>query len=395
LAADTHDLASLLNPIPLDRFFAEYWERQPLHLVRGVTDFYQSLISASDLERIIANPDARYPALQLAKGGHYFAPESYTSTLKFGSEVFAGVPDLQTIIREYRQGASVVLPALHRTWEPLRDLCALLDSQLDHAAHANAYLTPGNAAGFTPHYDTHEVFVLQIAGCKRWSLYPAPIKLPHRSQPFDPTRYDAPAPVQQLHLLAGDLLYLPRGTVHSAATSNGFSAHITVGVTVYAWVDLIRDLLETSINDEELRRALPPGFASGADLKPQLRIRLVEALEQLRHSDIDAFIDRFARRVLSARTPTVEKFRADITVPDDDRTLSCAATSRFRIIREAKGAVLEFDGKRHVFPKEAVATLEAIATRQSFRASELPRELSVDATRGLIRYLLGIEFLAF
>jgi ribosomal protein L16 Arg81 hydroxylase len=63
----------------------------------------------------------------------------------------------------------VALPALHRLWDPLRALCAELDRELGHSCHANAYITPGCASGFTPHYDTHEVLVLQLAGdFRKW-----------------------------------------------------------------------------------------------------------------------------------------------------------------------------------------------------------------------------------
>ena len=32
-------------------------------------------------------------------------------------------------------------------------------------------LTPEGAQGFDPHFDTHEVFVLQVEGHKHWRLY--------------------------------------------------------------------------------------------------------------------------------------------------------------------------------------------------------------------------------
>ena len=113
----------------------------------------------------------------------------------------------------------MVLPALQRTWAPLRQLCAALEDEFSHPVHANAYLTPGDSPGFTPHYDTHEVFVLQIAGTKRWRVFQPPQPLPHRSQPFTPIGYALPAPLLELELKPGDLLYLPRGYVHAANTS--------------------------------------------------------------------------------------------------------------------------------------------------------------------------------
>ena len=38
--------------------------------------------------------------------------------------------------------------------------------------------------GFKAHFDTHDVFVLQIEGCKRWTLYDTPIELPLRGQEY-------------------------------------------------------------------------------------------------------------------------------------------------------------------------------------------------------------------
>ncbi len=175
------DLTALIAPARPEDFFRDHWERKPLHLSRGDARYYDSILTNLDLESIISSADLRYPAIQLAKNGSYLSAEAYTRNIKHGSEFFNGVPDIGQIQSEYRSGATVVLPALQRTWAPLRELCAALENEFSHAAHAYAYLTPGNSPGFTPHYDTHEVFVLQIAGMKRWCLYEPPLTLPHRT----------------------------------------------------------------------------------------------------------------------------------------------------------------------------------------------------------------------
>jgi ribosomal protein L16 Arg81 hydroxylase len=245
------DLARLLDPLGTDGFFSTYWERQQLLLPRGLPGYYESLITTADLENIISRSDARYPAIRLAKGGGYFAPEVYTHNVKHGDESFLGVPDVKRIAEEYRRGATVALPAIHRTWPALGSLCDQLQTEFGHPAHANVYITPGNAAGFTPHYDIHEVFVLQIAGRKRWSIYAPVIELPHRSQLFTPQAYSGQAPIAEVELTSGDLLYLPRGFLHSTTTSDGFSAHVTVGITVYTWVDLLKEHLRPCSSSRE------------------------------------------------------------------------------------------------------------------------------------------------
>ena len=37
---------------------------------------------------------------------------------------------------------------------------------------ANVYFTPPRAQGFKTHHDTHDVFILQLLGSKRWRTYP-------------------------------------------------------------------------------------------------------------------------------------------------------------------------------------------------------------------------------
>ena len=70
--------------------------------------------------------------------------------------------------------------------------------------------------GFAPHFDDVEVFILQIEGKKRWRLYEPRNKqeeLPRFSSPnFDQSEIGEPC--LDVVLEAGDLLYLPRGTIH-------------------------------------------------------------------------------------------------------------------------------------------------------------------------------------
>jgi hypothetical protein len=138
------DLTALIAPGRAQVFFNEHWERKPLHLSRGDPYYYDSVLTNADFESIISCGDLRYPAIQLARNGSYLAPEAYTKNIKHGSEFFNGVPDIGQIQSEYRSGSTVVLPALQRTWAPLRELCAALENDFSHAVHANAYLTPGD-----------------------------------------------------------------------------------------------------------------------------------------------------------------------------------------------------------------------------------------------------------
>ena len=78
------------------------------------------------------------------------------------------------MLAEFAAGATIVLQGLHRMWPPLVDFTRQLVEELGHPAQVNAYVTPPSSQGFSPHYDTHDVFVLQVSGEKRWVIH-APV----------------------------------------------------------------------------------------------------------------------------------------------------------------------------------------------------------------------------
>jgi len=388
------DPAALIAPLGFDKFVREYWERKPLHLSRGEAHYYDRVLTNADLESIISSADLRYPAIQLARNGSYLPAEAYTKNIRHGTESFDGVADLQQIQSEYRSGATVVLPALQRTWPPLRQLCAALEDDFSHPVHANAYLTPGDSPGFTPHYDTHEVFVLQIAGTKRWRVFQPPQPLPHRSQPFTPVGYALPQPLLELELKPGDLLYLPRGFVHAAHTSHGHSAHVTVGITVYTWVELIAELASAAKEVAPLRAALPPGFATREELKGTLRQNLIQCLDLLRdNSDAERVIEGFLQKVKSLRVRPPEAFNADARVIGLQTRLKTPDAGSYRISTEQRGVVMEFAGKKFVLPAKIRLTIDEMCRRQSFRPAELSGPLDDEGKLTLARYLHGERFL--
>jgi len=383
----------LFEPVAWDAFFATHWERNYLHVSHRDPGHYDALITSGALESLVSRQDARYPAIQLAKGGGYYAPEIYTRNVRHGEESFAGLVDVQRVIEEYRRGATVAIPAIHRTWRPLGELCDKLQARLDHPAHANVYITPGNAAGFTPHYDVHEVFVLQIAGKKRWSIYAPIIPLPHRSQTFAPHLYTGQKPVAEVDMVAGDLLYLPRGWLHSTVTGDSFSAHVTLGVTVYTWVDLIKEYLSAAVDTRELRAALPPGFASQRELQPALRDNLLKALDELRAgTDANPLIEAFTSRVRAANVARHAGFEADVVAIDGESRFQMPLASSYKIILEGKSVMLEFKGQRYGLTEPVAATLRVMAESKTFSAAGLPDLLPLEARLGLCRHLHDIGF---
>jgi bifunctional lysine-specific demethylase and histidyl-hydroxylase NO66 len=208
----------------------------------------------------VSGAGLRVPAVRLVRDGAVLDPRGYTRRARTGATTIVDLVDPGRLLDHLATGATLVLQSLQRWWPPLTAFCRDLELELGHQVQANAYLTPSGAAGLAPHHDTHDVFVLQVAGAKHWSVaepvLPTPLPT-HRSDHGEaagqPALFDA-------ELEAGDCLYLPRGFVHSARAQQDVSLHITVGVLATTVHDLLRRILERTAGDERFRHSLPPGY---------------------------------------------------------------------------------------------------------------------------------------
>lgn len=279
-------LDARLIDIGLEKFAHDVWGRTAL-LTRGASDF-SDLFSAGAVDELISRRGLRTPFLRVAKEGSTSADSSFTSSAGVGATIADQLDD-SVLWRKFADGATLVLQAVHRTWEPVADFSTKLSTELGHPVQANAYITPPQNRGFDDHYDVHDVFVLQIAGTKRWIIHQPVHPDPLRHQPWTDHRSAvAEAAKGEAHLDVvlepGDALYLPRGWLHAAQAQGAVSIHLTLGVhswTRYSLAEqLARAALELLGDDPTMRKTLPLGVAgpsSGLDI---IRERLTAAIAE-------------------------------------------------------------------------------------------------------------------
>lgn len=249
-------------------FATDYWGRKPL-LSRhtALPRDFSDLLSPTAVDELIAERGVRAPFIRMAKTGDVLARSCYTAPAGFGAEMPDQV-DSAKVLAEFAAGATIVLQGLHRLWPPLIDFVRGLTDELGHPVQANAYITPPNAQGFESHYDVHDVFVLQVAGEKRWTVHEPVHQHPLDSQPWTGHRDAIAARVGEgaaidTVLTAGDAMYLPRGWVHSARSVDTTSIHMTIGVSALTYLDVVRAVVDTLAGDEEFRKSLPMGIDAG------------------------------------------------------------------------------------------------------------------------------------
>lgn len=283
---DAGVLESRLIDIGQERFASDVWGRTAL-LTRGVSDF-SDVFSADAVDELISRRGLRTPFLRVAKGGSTLPDSSFTSPAGVGATIADQLDDTE-LWRKFADGATLVLQALHRTWEPVSELSTQLSTELGHPVQANAYITPPQNRGFDDHYDVHDVFVLQIEGTKRWIIHEPVHVDPLRSQPWTDRRSAVAEAAQgeayiDTVLEPGDVLYLPRGWLHAAEAQGKVSIHLTLGV--HSWTrhalaeHLAQAALAALVDDPEMRGSLPLGVDGPDGEIAAVRERLAAAVLQ-------------------------------------------------------------------------------------------------------------------
>lgn len=384
-----------LTGLPASDFARDHWGEQPL-VSRSATGF-DDLFSADAADELIADRALRTPFVRMAVDGAVLSPSLFTDSGGFGAEVGDQLDSAQ-VLEQFAAGATVVLQGLHRTWEPIAAFTRQLVSDLGHPAQVNAYITPASSRGFDPHYDTHDVFVIQIAGAKHWSIHEPVHRHPLADQPWTDHR-DAVArraerkPAVDAVFEPGDVLYLPRGWIHSAVAQGGTSIHLTIGIRAATRHDLLRHLLARAADDPRLRAPLPLGvdYADIATFAPDLTTTAEAARDLLETAVGDGGIGRALRRSFEdALRPAPVRPLATveaISALQPGRAVGWRDALRARIDDDRGAVRIVMRHKTIALPAEASAAVHALR-ENDFPAGALPgldAESSLVVTRRLLR----------
>jgi ribosomal protein L16 Arg81 hydroxylase len=386
-----HALDRLLAPIASAAFVESYWEQAPLVVSRSKPDAFADLLSIEAIDRILSTMRLRGRDLRIAQEGSLLPTSSYCGSSDGEDNI-----DLYRAFALFSDGATLILNNAERFWAPLRELVAGLANFFGGRVQANVYVTPPSSRGFTAHYDTHDVFLLQVAGAKSWRVCASSVALPLAAQPYDDGVAEKTDTQQEFRLTVGDTLYLPRGFIHEATTQLETSAHITVGVFAPLWIDLLSELIVTAgERDHDLRRSLPlRGLVmDGFDLAPDV----VAAVGRLGDAQLLATArDRLVDRMTSSQEPLLKGQLSELAshIPIELNTrLRRRESVAFTLRDEGESVVLSFCRRTIRFPKYVKSHLEFIVCMDELRAAELPSDLDDDGKLVLARRLVREGFL--
>lgn len=378
-------LAELIQPLTTQEFFSSCWEKKHVVLSRQSPDTYRELLSLDDVDRALTEMGSRYPDITLATG------EKVTPAAEFTFP--DGAIDPLAVFKLFSKGTSIVLSNMQRKLPKLAALCRSLTAETSIPFQTNLYLTPPRSQGFRLHYDTHDVFILQIAGSKNWRIYDSPVELPARGRGYN-TYKETPGALSDKFLLQqGDLLYMPRGLYHEAVSDESTSLHITLGANSVAWSDfLFEAVAAVCLKDVSFRRSLPVGFAnSGFDVS-QAKNEFQKLLDALADKiDFESTLNGFASELIRTQAPGTRDQLFSVIELDRIGTGSIIRKRPdliFRFENTAEGVNITYANNEVLFPEPTRESLDYIFNHDVVQVSQIPGPLDTEGKLTLAKRLV-------
>jgi ribosomal protein L16 Arg81 hydroxylase len=259
-------IQSWLGEVPKQQFVGEYFHKLPYSRSSGEAELCR-LGDWAMLDRVLSADAVDVMVVERGRRTDAETPRSAEAA--------------QTLIAD---GCTVLIRHAERHDEALAELARGFQADFAAPVNVHVYATPGGQFGFGWHYDAEDVFILQTAGSKEYSLRkntvnPWPIE---ETLPRD-MRYEREImPLMRCRLSAGDWLYIPAGYWHLAeAKSEETAISLAVGVMSRTAVE-VYDRLRRRVLDSLLwRQRLPVVGDAAADSQEALRSQYRTLLAQL------------------------------------------------------------------------------------------------------------------
>lgn len=242
--SDGREFDRLIAPMGAKEFFDRIWQKSP-YIASHADDRTAGELSTDETDRRPLGARSWADAcdmllLSTGFGSPVPVPEG-TDLLVFKDRGLTGEYCETGPYAALLDGASCVVNHAEHVFPPLTRLCLALRRQLLHV-YANSYVTPPKSQAVSLHADDRDVFILQLAGSKMWRVWDPHLKLPYTDEQVGKNGFECPSgwtdrpPTLEHLMLPGDVLYMPRGWLHEAHTSENTSSwHATLAVATHDW----------------------------------------------------------------------------------------------------------------------------------------------------------------
>jgi ribosomal protein L16 Arg81 hydroxylase len=279
------------------------------------------------------------------------------------------------VLSGYAEGSTVFLEDVERRHPPLHRLCdqlsndfAALGQRLATCGPACVFLTPANSQALEPHTDPTDLLVLQLAGKKHWRFYG---ESPAYGAPGRRLRGTPPLSCE-VTLKQGAFMYVPRGMIHCAHTSDTYSFAITIQFSPLTWHRLLQDTIASAMQESSQEPHLVAGaYFSNEHLRTSGRRELVRRMRSRADSlELQHPADNYRLRTRADEGKRFESINQIHEITDSTR-LTPSGKLHCAIVEDK--VTVSVDSRYLTGPPKTMApTFEALAKRmKAFRVSEL------------------------
>ena len=381
------DTESFFNPIDDKYFLDNHFEKSHLVIKRNSPDFYSSLITFRDIEDVLFSQKFNAPSFRLVDSKTSTFPKISTFCKKDSNVI-----DPIKYIKGYADGHTLAMGGFQQHSFSLRKFCYDLEQKFGHPFQTNLYLTPEDSKGFSPHWDTHDVFVLQISGKKHWNIYENSVILADKNLEFEKDGFEPGKVIDQFLLEQGDLLYIPRGLTHDAYTSSDKSLHITTGMLGFTWSQfVIEATLKLSREYSEFREFIPTGILNSSTEMTQKKVaQLMKILtnELTERNGIKRFNAQLKSSQNNCSTNQLNQV-LELKNLSENTNVVCRQDVHFEMEEKDNLVFLKFYDTLLKFPKHCSGVIKDLVNRNKpISVKELTGELDNDGKVVLVRTLI-------
>ena len=380
-------LQQFLAPLTLDEF-----------LDKTLSGGFLRVPGAPDAPRTaLLGPDPR----EVLRGAFQLAPRlTYHSANPLGPPPsLAAVVDAADFAARLGQfharNYSVRFPELRPLWPELDRLARALELMLHQPVTSSAFWSMSGMRA-PVHYDDHDLLVVQLLGEKRWYVANSS-ELPNTWRGIPPEKEELGAHTT-FDVSPGDLVYLPRGTLHSV-DSTAESLHLSIGFTPLTVREaLIAALDQLSDVDRALRTTVGGRLAyhvRGVGVE-RLAGPVLDGVERLREACrtpgfLAAALQRRSSRVVAslAALPVTEHSPA----LELDSELMHAEVAFCHLTANADKIDFSHPGGHIYVHRGTEQALLHMVNTPRFRLRDVPGEIGDDVRLSLAEKLVGIGFL--
>ncbi|MFB6718613.1 JmjC domain-containing protein [Kribbella sp. NPDC056345] len=234
----------------LGEFREDVFGRRPWYFWKaGAAGSVEGLFSLAVVDELLATGLIRHPAVQLVKDGREVPADAFSRTPLSGGGTAVRPVDTRRVLSHFQDGHTMIVNYLEQCHEPIREVARALAAELGFRVQCNSYVTPRASQGLRPHFDEHDVLVVQVHGTKRWHIFPDSEAAASRYRtwpmlsPSERERRSSAEPAAELVLEAGDCLYVRRGSIHAANTEGEVSCHLTFSILDTSEAEFAESLL--------------------------------------------------------------------------------------------------------------------------------------------------------